>query len=424
MELELEIVSYHRLSPEQISKKTVSGSATLGRAENSDWYLPDPEKVVSGSHAKIENKNGVFYINDTSTNGLYINRNVEALGQQNPHTLKVDDLLTFGDYEVKVIRISDLVASESKTSINFMPTDNQAIKKSYIDSENSFEQVKIQAQKMPKFDSQINDEFLAPNTSIPEEWDFGLIKDPNSSGNISPELSSNQLNNGFIPDEVMKESEFKNQVHSVKSNKASHSPLKKNVIENTLLTSLLSGIGCKKDIKNDLTDEMMFELGESLNLLLVGVMQTLRHRAEIKNEFRINQTTFQQSENNPLKFSASIDDVIQNLFLRRSSSFLSAKSAISEAFNDTQNHEKSLISGTQGAVEGILNQLDPNSIKQKDFNSQNVLEKIIPNQKSAKYWKLYSLIHADMKHDVINQHSQIWHDDFVEAYDKKIKSLI
>jgi len=422
MELELEIVSYHRLSPEQVSKKTFIGSATLGRAEKSDWYLPDPEKVVSGCHAKIENKNGIFYINDTSTNGLYINRNVEALGQENTHTLEVDDLLTFGDYEVKVIRIATSQTTNSKNNNDTKSTENQLISMPSVEPAIDFDQ--NLNQKTPKFDGQINDDFSVPNTSIPEEWDFGLIKDPNLQKNLTSHENSNPKPNDLSSDELNNEIKLTQQVHQPKAESHSNSQQDSPSNINQLLKSFLTGIGCKKEIEQDLTDEIMFELGESLNLLLVGVMQTLRQRAEIKNDFRINQTTFQQSENNPLKFSASIDDVVQNLFLRRSTSFLSAKSAIVEAFNDTQNHEKSLITGTQGAVEGILNQLDPDYIKQKDFNGQNVLEKIIPNQKPAKYWKLYSLIHADMKQGVVNQKSQIWHDDFVAAYDKKIKSLV
>jgi len=415
MELELEIVSYHRLSPEQVCKKKFTGSATLGRAENNDWYLPDPEKVVSGCHARIENKEGDFYIHDTSTNGLYINRSVEALGQDTIHRLKTDDLLTFGDYEVKVISIEHAKSKIENTQVN-NPVLHELEAMQSIQTGNDFPQTsKTQA---PKFEGQINDDFSVPNTSIPEEWDFNLIKAPNTYENVSYEADTHQI---VSPTNTNDNTNA--PIEHTQTNHKAYKTVETSPNNCDLLKSFLNGIGCQNDIEKDLTDEMMFDLGESLNLLLVGVMKTLRQRAEIKNEFRINQTTFQQTENNPLKFSASIDDVMQNLFLRPSSSFLSAKSAITEAFTDTQNHEKSLINGTQGAVEGILKQLDPDYIAQRDLAGQNVLEKMIPNQKPAKYWKLYSLLHADIKHGLDKQQSQIWHDDFVAAYDKKIKSL-
>ncbi|MBU2968417.1 type VI secretion system-associated FHA domain protein TagH [Pseudoalteromonas sp. C2R02] len=420
MELELEIVSYHRLSPEQVCKKKFTGSATLGRAEKNDWYLPDPEKVVSGCHAKIENKDGDFYIHDTSTNGLYINRSVEALGQGTSHRLKTDDLLTFGDYEVKVISIEHVKTKVDNTP-NIPPVAHEIDTMLSIKTNNDFQQTN--KTQTPKFDGQINDDFSVPNASIPEEWDFGLIKDPNTTERLSSDVDLQQVSHEVASSPAKSDISINAPIERKQTNEHEKVGSLTSGDNYDLLKSFLNGIGCQNNIEKDLTSEMMFELGESLNLLLAGVMKTLRQRAEIKNDFRINQTTFQQTENNPLKFSASIDDVMQNLFLRRSSSFLSAKSAITEAFNDTQNHEKSLINGTQGAVEGLLKQLDPEHIAQRDFDGQNVLEKMIPNQKPAKYWKLYSLLHADIKHCLNKQQSQVWHDDFVAAYDKKIKSL-
>ena len=111
MELSLEILSYHRLSPEQIITKTVINTLTLGRSDTCDWHLPDPEKVVSGTHARITKRSDGFYIEDLSTNGLYVNRAVEALGSNREHKIEVDDLFTFGDYEISA-KLQSLPSSE------------------------------------------------------------------------------------------------------------------------------------------------------------------------------------------------------------------------------------------------------------------------------------------------------------------------
>jgi type VI secretion system protein ImpI len=61
MELLLEIVSYHRLSPEQVITKDVTETLTLGRSDVCDWHMPDPEKVVSGTHARITKRSDDFF---------------------------------------------------------------------------------------------------------------------------------------------------------------------------------------------------------------------------------------------------------------------------------------------------------------------------------------------------------------------------
>ncbi len=44
---------------------------TIGRLPDNDWVLPDP--YVSSHHARIRHKDNTFYIEDTSTNGVFIN---------------------------------------------------------------------------------------------------------------------------------------------------------------------------------------------------------------------------------------------------------------------------------------------------------------------------------------------------------------
>ncbi len=187
MELTLEIVSFHRLSPEQVTSKDVISSLTIGRADTSDWHLPDPEKVVSGTHARITKRSDGFYIEDLSTNGLYINRSVEALGSTKPHKIEHDDLLTLGDYEVSAKMtngISTEAASSTQSAASVSADPFQA--NQVLDSnpfENEFEQqiagfdaqsllnqAPSQSQPLPDVNGDLQDHFQPPGMAIPEEW--------------------------------------------------------------------------------------------------------------------------------------------------------------------------------------------------------------------------------------------------------------
>lgn len=435
MELIFEIVSYHRLSPEQTSKKSIKDSITLGRSESNDWHLPDPEKVVSGVHAKVERQSDSFFIYDLSTNGLFINRAVEALGKDKAHKLMPDDLLTFGDYEVSVTFVEtekqkDVLADVllHKTAVNnqskeaFSATEVQGINSLKL-TEDLFSLDTNKDELMPVVNNDLDDHFEAPQ-SIPEEWDEDFLsltsnqikREPVTKRNVEPVIP--QKTREKIPPQTHKilKADFEEPVVQVP------------VIKRTTSTSdgqyaFLKGLGVSPELASDVVSEkLMHEMGECMKLMLLGLMESLRNRSNLKNEFRVNQTTFQQKENNPLKFSASIDDVFQNLFLNRSTSFLPANKAITEAFNDTRKHDIALTAGTLGEIEGILSQLDPSAIESRDFN-ESILDNVLPGHKKVKYWKLYKTLHSDMTNEISNQGSSALSDDFVRAYDKKIKSL-
>src|SRR3981081_4095340 len=46
---------------------TVDGG-TIGRSADNDWVLPDPLRYVSAHHARVQYRNGSFYLHDVSTN--------------------------------------------------------------------------------------------------------------------------------------------------------------------------------------------------------------------------------------------------------------------------------------------------------------------------------------------------------------------
>ncbi|BFM12097.1 type VI secretion system-associated FHA domain protein TagH [Simiduia litorea] len=74
---------------------------TLGRAESNQWVLPDPSRVVSSQHCKIQFNESGYQLLDVSTNGLFINDSEQALGAEKLHPLKDGDFFTLGDYKLR-----------------------------------------------------------------------------------------------------------------------------------------------------------------------------------------------------------------------------------------------------------------------------------------------------------------------------------
>ena len=75
---------------------------TIGRSTDNDWVLPDPLRYVSAHHARVQFRDGHFYLQDVSTNGVYVNDDVEPLAKRGSsgYRLTSGDVLRIGNYHI------------------------------------------------------------------------------------------------------------------------------------------------------------------------------------------------------------------------------------------------------------------------------------------------------------------------------------
>ena len=76
-------------------------SLTIGRGQENDIVLPDPDRLISKNHCAIEDQNGNVVVIDFSTNGTFLNYGKVPLGRV-PTPLNDGDVLTLGGYEMVV----------------------------------------------------------------------------------------------------------------------------------------------------------------------------------------------------------------------------------------------------------------------------------------------------------------------------------
>ena len=76
MALRLRVISdhRHRLGDKSTFVFGVSGGS-IGRSAENDWVLPDDMRYVSGRHARVVFHKGRYLLQDTSSNGTYVNDN-------------------------------------------------------------------------------------------------------------------------------------------------------------------------------------------------------------------------------------------------------------------------------------------------------------------------------------------------------------
>src|SRR5438477_8002715 len=101
--LKLRIVSDQgRSLPERSSATFSVEGGTIGRSADNDWVLPDPSRYVSAHHARVQFREGHFYLQDVSTNGVYVNDDMEPLAKRGSsgYRLSDGDVLRMGEYHI------------------------------------------------------------------------------------------------------------------------------------------------------------------------------------------------------------------------------------------------------------------------------------------------------------------------------------
>jgi type VI secretion system protein ImpI len=89
------------LPPEAASSHVFDeGGGSIGRAADNTWELPDTK--VSRWHAVISFKDGTFFIEDLSRNGVCLNDWNNRIAGGCPHPLRAGDTLFIDPYEIGV----------------------------------------------------------------------------------------------------------------------------------------------------------------------------------------------------------------------------------------------------------------------------------------------------------------------------------
>ncbi|MBS7813317.1 type VI secretion system-associated FHA domain protein TagH [Roseococcus pinisoli] len=141
--------------------------------------------------------------------------------------------------------------------------------------------------------------------------------------------------------------------------------------------------------------------GLVLRAAVAGMRALLIARADVKREFRIEQTMLRAAGNNPVKFAADDDAAVQALLTAPRH----AAGAIRETVQDLTAHQLATLAATQAAAKALLTRLSPAPLE-GEITSGGLL----PGGREKKLWEAYKRLH----HQVTDQ----FEDDFDSAFGK------
>lgn len=159
-------------------------------------------------------------------------------------------------------------------------------------------------------------------------------------------------------------------------------------------------------------------VAEMMKETVQGLMQALRARQTIKNEFRINVTMVEPRENNPLKFSISAEDALENLFLKSSRAYLPPVEATREAFADIADHQLALFSALRTAYDNLMKCFDPERLEAR-FEKHRGKALL----KGGRNWDAYKQFYQELGEDRDRTFRHLFAEEFSEAYERIFSQL-
>jgi type VI secretion system FHA domain protein len=391
---------------------------TIGRLPDNDWVFADP--YVSGRHALIRYLNGRFFIEDTSTNGVFINATDSRLPKGQAHPLKQGDVIYMDTYQITVTIEREVVADDdidddplaalknrNHKGKGTQPEERGRRSQSFVDRDSNDDHTASLVVDRDEDDADNNlTEWFGSNDIAPAQPPPRarqpappVPQKPVARPPTRPVASSRPAQKLPPPPRVSSPSERPETVGS--------------------LETLLKAAGID-DLEP--TDEVARTCGEILRVVVNGLMDVLRARELLKEELRIRSTTFKPANNNPLKFSADADDAFHNLLVKQNSAYLDPPEAFAEALQDIRDHQQAVHTALRLAFETMLAQFDPNRL-QDEFDRQVKKGSILGVPAKLRYWDIYREKYGAIVKDAEASFRTLFGNEFARAYEEHIERL-
>ena len=387
MPLTLKIVSEHAsLVGDDFVREFGDDGGTIGRGLQNDWILPDPDRYISGRHATIDHQGGIYYLADTSSNGVYVNDEHEPIGNGNPRRLFDGDRLRMGDFLFEV-------ALDSGESL-VMPLDDDG-----------GPVVNKEIDQMVDEDSLTSGEQLLDEEAITGDGEFQSALFGTASQQVDDEPEDQPVADTGLNDVFAK---------------AEPKPAPAAVKDDDLLDSFLDGIELSRADLGPAVDraEFMHTAGQILRELVQGTSNLLASRANLKKAFRLDQTTILPRDNNPMKFSANTTGLLKQLLTGGTGDYLGPRDAIREVNQDLVNHQNAFLDAMAAAFVEFADRFAPAEL-QKDFDN-TLGDGLLSFANKSKYWQLYCDLYPIITEKGNSRFPQMFAEEFISAYERQI----
>jgi type VI secretion system FHA domain protein len=421
MALRLRVVSEHstRLGAKSTKVFGVHGG-TVGRGTDNDWILPDPERYLSGKHARIDFRAGTYVLVDTSSNGTYVNGAQVPLGKYHDYQLKDGDYVRLGEYEllVSIDKSNDFPPDEGAAVAYDGQAASSAIKKS---TANDLGADLDLSQLLEPSDLSVADSGNRPRDSYGQPVPRREEKKADSEGSATPwHMMTRPLKIEQQKLDAQRLEAQKLESVSQLSLSRSQTPALYEGDFDIGLAAFCRGAGIEpRSISTEARGAALQLAGQLLREAVLGLMDLNQGRSEFRNKFRIATPAPDASES-PLNFSKGVDEALVRLLTTMSTRAGSVE-AIRDNFRELKAQNSAMLVATRAAFEEFLSRVDPKELEERFERSSK--RGVFGGQIKPKYWDLYSELFAGLAQRPADGFPHLFTETFTKVFEAKVRAL-
>ncbi len=151
-------------------------------------------------------------------------------------------------------------------------------------------------------------------------------------------------------------------------------------------------------------------LGAAFEAAISGLRQLLIARADVKREFRIEQTMLRSAGNNPVKFAASDENALAALLTAGAQA---GPRAVRETIQDLTAHQVATLAATQAAARALLARLAPEGLEKTDQGGGGLFA-----NKDKRMWDAYKRLHQQVTEQFDDDFDSAFGKEFARAYEQ------
>jgi len=416
MALRLRVISdhRHRMGDKSSFVFGVSGGS-IGRSAENDWVLPDDMRYVSGRHARVVFHKGRFMLQDTSSNGTYINDVEKPLGNHNPHELKSGDILRIGEYHVQVqidsatdfsLDDSALYATQSTGSTSSrrrVPSGDLGASlrlENLLEASNDVSSDELKP--VNAFGQAVSTRTRALHASakIPEEPPTAPELDVTSDA-VARRIS--RLARAAAKQQAAHQA-------AAPSTQPVATPVPNSPDNTPGLQAFCRGAGIGAEtLPVDAHSRMLHLAGQLLREFLSGLKESSRAQQAQRNALHV---TYQKDAGDllPSLERHSIEELIQELLKAHDSRRFDAVHWMRESFANTRQHDAALMIAMRAAFIDFIGRLDPRDLATRFERSAR--------RKTMGNWELYGDFYRSLCEMQPDKLPHIFAETFAQTYDQ------
>ena len=416
MTLRLSVISEHgtRLGTRTSRVFGVHGGS-IGRGTDNEWILPDPERYLSGKHARVEFREGSYVLIDTSSNGTYVNGAPVAIGKFQDHVLKDGDYLRLGQYELRVsIEPGNEIPSQGASA---------AALASNLDLDALLEGGDLALAPTPAAAG------ARPRNAYGQAVDAGrepagapAAEDPAAPWHLTTRpLKVGKVDNvgahGTAP--AAGPSYAVAPAAARSHGAASPAPFDDECAAG--FAAFCRGAGVDpRTVTPDARGAALQLAGQLLRESVVGLLELNQHRSEFCSRFRITAPADEGPES-PLNFSHGVDEALVRLLTTLSTRAGSVE-AVRQNFRELKAQNAASITAMRAAFEDFLSRVDPKELEERFDRAAK--RGVFGTQNRGKYWDLYGELFPGLVHRPADGFPHLFNEAFAKAFEARLRTLV